>query len=41
MDEILHHLRNPGMMISLQTNHVLPFKVVQDFVHPQYERVAS
>ena len=35
MDEILHHPRNPGMMIPLQmVSH--GFKVVQDFVHPQY-----
>ena len=39
MDAILHHLRNPGMMIPLQTptsNGFPWFKVVQDFVHPQY-----
>ena len=30
MDEILHHLRDPGRMIA-------GFQVVQDFVHPQYD----
>ena len=30
MDEILHHLRNPGM---LPTNYSFP--LVQDFVHPR------
>ena len=39
MDEILHHLRNPGMMLPCkyqQTMVSLGFKAVQDFVHPQY-----
>ena len=37
MDEILHHLRNPGMMIPLQQTMVSHgFKVVQDFVHSEY-----
>ena len=40
MDEILHHLRNPAMMIPCKYQQTMPsygFKVVQDFVHPQYQ----
>ena len=40
MDEIVHQLRNPGMMIPLQIpteNGCHGFKVVQDFVHPQQD----
>ena len=39
MEENLHHLRNPGMVIPLQTQQTIAshgFKVVQDVVHPQY-----
>ena len=38
IDEILHHLRMPGMMIPCkyqQTMVSLGFEAVQDFVHPQ------
>ena len=42
MNEILHHLRSFGMMIpqrSYQRTMVSNgFKVVQDFVHPQYQQ---
>ena len=39
MDEMPHHLRNPGMMIPCkyqQTMVAHGFQVVQAFVHPQY-----
>ena len=40
MDEILHHLRNPGMidpLVNTKPKTVSSgFNSVQDFVHPQY-----
>ena len=44
MDELLHHLRNPGMMIPLQIPTMFVFfsvNVLQHFVHPQYGHEVS